>query len=183
MIYTLNYLSAKLFDIIFFSPDILKIPGKKGFGPAGWTVQSKIEIYLWLGLNRQRKDYLNGLPNGFEENKLSKGPGMPTSPPISLTYMSKTINQFNIPLVNLFTVSNKDFPSKIRCLIYIVINFWMSVPLHSETNLPAEGPHVPSSQPVCCWQHRPVWSLCKSLLLNTKSSHWGEHTQESQLSA
>uniref|UniRef100_A0A669EXJ4 Otoferlin n=1 Tax=Oreochromis niloticus TaxID=8128 RepID=A0A669EXJ4_ORENI len=52
----------------------LRIPGKKGFGPAGWTVQSKIEIYLWLGLSRQRKDYLSGLPNGFEENKLSRGP-------------------------------------------------------------------------------------------------------------
>uniref|UniRef100_A0A671Z415 Otoferlin n=1 Tax=Sparus aurata TaxID=8175 RepID=A0A671Z415_SPAAU len=38
------------------------------FGPAGWTVQSKIEIYLWLGLSKQRKDYLCGLPNGFEEN-------------------------------------------------------------------------------------------------------------------
>lgn len=67
-----------------------KIPGKKGFGPAGWTVQAKIEIYLWLGLNRQRKDYLSGLPNGFEENRMSKGPGMPFSPPISLTYMSKS---------------------------------------------------------------------------------------------
>uniref|UniRef100_A0A4W6EXD7 Otoferlin n=1 Tax=Lates calcarifer TaxID=8187 RepID=A0A4W6EXD7_LATCA len=74
----------------------LRIPGKKGFGPAGWTVQSKIEIYLWLGLNRQRKDYLNGLPNGFEENKLSKGPGMPTSPPISLTYMMKQIFQLRV---------------------------------------------------------------------------------------
>ena len=102
--------------IIFFLPVILKIPGKKGFGPAGWTVQSKIEIYLWLGLNRQRKDYLSGLPNGFEENKLSKGPGMPCSPPIGLTYMSKTVNQFNIPHVNIFTVSNEDFPSKMRCL-------------------------------------------------------------------
>lgn len=51
-------------------------------------MQSKIEIYLWLGLTRQRKDYLCGLPNGFEENKLSKGP---STPPISLTYMSKTV--------------------------------------------------------------------------------------------
>uniref|UniRef100_A0A3Q2WTE5 Otoferlin n=1 Tax=Haplochromis burtoni TaxID=8153 RepID=A0A3Q2WTE5_HAPBU len=67
----------------------LRIPGKKGFGPAGWTVQSKIEIYLWLGLSRQRKDYLSGLPNGFEENKLSRGPGLPASPPISLTYMKQ----------------------------------------------------------------------------------------------
>uniref|UniRef100_A0A3Q3G455 Otoferlin n=1 Tax=Kryptolebias marmoratus TaxID=37003 RepID=A0A3Q3G455_KRYMA len=74
----------------------LRIPGKKGFGPAGWTVQSKIEIYLWLGLNRQRKDYLSGLPNGFEENKLSKGPGLPCSPPISLTYMVKQIFQLRV---------------------------------------------------------------------------------------
>ncbi|CAK6966000.1 otoferlin-like [Scomber scombrus] len=74
----------------------LRIPGKKGFGPAGWTVQSKIEIYLWLGLNRQRKDYLIGLPNGFEENKLSRGPGMPCSPPISLTYMMKQIFQLRV---------------------------------------------------------------------------------------
>uniref|UniRef100_A0A9J7ZYJ4 Otoferlin b n=1 Tax=Cyprinus carpio carpio TaxID=630221 RepID=A0A9J7ZYJ4_CYPCA len=47
---------------------------KKSFGPAGWTVQAKTELYLWLGLNRQRKDYLSGLPNGFEENKAVKGP-------------------------------------------------------------------------------------------------------------
>uniref|UniRef100_A0A672ZSN8 Otoferlin b n=1 Tax=Sphaeramia orbicularis TaxID=375764 RepID=A0A672ZSN8_9TELE len=74
----------------------LRIPGKKGFGPAGWTVQSKIEIYLWLGLNRQRKDYLSGLPNGFEENKLSRGPGLPSSPPISLTYMMKQLFQLRV---------------------------------------------------------------------------------------
>uniref|UniRef100_A0A668VE96 Otoferlin n=1 Tax=Oreochromis aureus TaxID=47969 RepID=A0A668VE96_OREAU len=74
----------------------LRIPGKKGFGPAGWTVQSKIEIYLWLGLSRQRKDYLSGLPNGFEENKLSRGPGLPASPPISLTYMMKQIFQLRV---------------------------------------------------------------------------------------
>ncbi|XP_053700525.1 otoferlin-like [Synchiropus splendidus] len=74
----------------------LRIPGRKGFGPAGWTVQSKIEIYLWLGLNKQRKDFLSGLPNGFEENRLSKGPGLPFSPPISLTYMMKQIFQLRV---------------------------------------------------------------------------------------
>ncbi|CDQ59600.1 unnamed protein product [Oncorhynchus mykiss] len=65
------------------------LPGKKGFGAAGWTVQAKTEIYLWLGLNRQRKDFLSGLPNGFEENKMLKGPGSQSAPPISLTYTSK----------------------------------------------------------------------------------------------
>ncbi|XP_030625615.1 otoferlin isoform X2 [Chanos chanos] len=74
----------------------LRLPGKKGFGPAGWTVQSKIEMYLWLGLNRQRKDFLSGLPNGFEENKAVKGPGMQSSPPISLMYTMKQIFQLRV---------------------------------------------------------------------------------------
>ncbi|KAI4905468.1 hypothetical protein NFI96_028100 [Prochilodus magdalenae] len=73
-----------------------KLPGKKGFGPAGWTVQAKTELYLWLGLNRQRKDFLNGLPNGFEENKAVKGPGMQSSPPISLIYTMKQIFQLRV---------------------------------------------------------------------------------------
>ncbi|CAB1331252.1 unnamed protein product, partial [Coregonus sp. 'balchen'] len=73
-----------------------KLPGKKGFGAAGWTVQAKTEIYLWLGLNRQRKDFLSGLPNGFEENKMLKGPGSQSAPPISLTYMMKQIFQLRV---------------------------------------------------------------------------------------
>ncbi|KAL7873041.1 hypothetical protein AOLI_G00121120 [Acnodon oligacanthus] len=73
-----------------------KLPGKKGFGPAGWTVQAKTEVYLWLGLNRQRKDFLSGLPNGFEENKAVKGPGMQSSPPISLIYTMKQIFQLRV---------------------------------------------------------------------------------------
>lgn len=67
-----------------------QLPGKKGFGPAGWTVQAKLELYLWLGLNKQRKDFLSGLPNGFEEIKAAKmGPGLHSLPPVSLIYNSK----------------------------------------------------------------------------------------------
>lgn len=157
--------SIRFHPKICFISCFLKIPGKKGFGPAGWTVQSKIEIYLWLGLNRQRKDYLSGLPNGFEENKLSKGPGMPFSPPISLTYMSKTLHLlcFN--------------SSKNQVLILVPkLRKWLNLMFalgYSETDLPVEGPHVPSSEPVCRWQHRSVWSLRQGLLLHTKSSDRG----------
>ncbi|KAG7239655.1 hypothetical protein INR49_028591 [Caranx melampygus] len=72
----------------------LKLPGKKGFGPAGWTVQAKLELYLWLGLNKQRKDFLSGLPNGFEEIKAAKmGPGLHSVPPVSLVYNMKQVFQ------------------------------------------------------------------------------------------
>lgn len=67
-----------------------QLPGKKGFGPAGWTVQAKLELYLWLGLTKQKKDFLQGLPNGFEEIKAAKtGPSSCSSPPVTLVYSSK----------------------------------------------------------------------------------------------
>ncbi|XP_069829285.1 otoferlin isoform X8 [Dendropsophus ebraccatus] len=71
----------------------LKLPGKRGFGPAGWTVQAKMEVYMWLGLNKQRKDFLCGLPCGFEEIKAIKGPGLQCFPPISLSYTKKQVFQ------------------------------------------------------------------------------------------
>ncbi|XP_061482497.1 otoferlin isoform X2 [Rhineura floridana] len=74
----------------------LRLPGKRGFGPAGWTVQAKMEIYLWLGLNKQRKDFLGGLPCGFEERKLPKGQGVPSFPPISLLYTKKQVFQLRV---------------------------------------------------------------------------------------
>ncbi|XP_058611291.1 otoferlin isoform X14 [Onychostoma macrolepis] len=71
----------------------LRLPGKKGFGSAGWTVQAKLEMYLWLGMNKQRKDFLSGLPSGFEESKAMKGTGIQAVPPISLVYNMKQVFQ------------------------------------------------------------------------------------------
>ncbi|XP_054422301.1 otoferlin isoform X3 [Pteronotus mesoamericanus] len=67
----------------------LKLPGKRGFGSMGWTVQAKLELYLWLGLSKQRKDFLCGLPCGFEEVKAAQGLGLHSFPPISLVYTKK----------------------------------------------------------------------------------------------
>lgn len=55
----------------------------------GWTVQAKVELYLWLGLSKQRKDFLCGLPCGFEEVKAAQGLGLHSFPPISLVYTSE----------------------------------------------------------------------------------------------
>ncbi|XP_061890913.1 otoferlin isoform X2 [Entelurus aequoreus] len=72
----------------------LKLPGKKGFGHAGWTVQAKLELYLWLGLNKHKKEFLSGLPNGFEEVKVAKaGPSLHSVPPVSLVYDMKQVFQ------------------------------------------------------------------------------------------
>nr|XP_037862602.1 otoferlin isoform X4 [Chlorocebus sabaeus] len=67
----------------------LKLPGKRGFGSAGWTVQAKVELYLWLGLSKQRKDFLCGLPCGFQEVKAAQGLGLHAFPPVSLVYTKK----------------------------------------------------------------------------------------------
>lgn len=50
-----------------------------------------MEMYLWLGLNKQRKDFLSGLPCGFEEKKTARGQNLPSFPPISLLYTSKSV--------------------------------------------------------------------------------------------
>ncbi|XP_030626208.1 otoferlin isoform X1 [Chanos chanos] len=87
----------------------LRLPGKKGFGPAGWTVQAKLELYLWLGLNKQRKDFLSGLPSGFEENKAAKSSGLQSVPPISLIYNMKQVFQLRAHLYqarSLFAADN-----------------------------------------------------------------------------
>uniref|UniRef100_G1QPS9 Otoferlin n=1 Tax=Nomascus leucogenys TaxID=61853 RepID=G1QPS9_NOMLE len=67
----------------------LKLPGKRGFGSAGWTVQAKVELYLWLSLSKQRKEFLCGLPCGFEEVKAAQGLGLHAFPPVSLVYTKK----------------------------------------------------------------------------------------------
>ena len=45
-------------------------PGRKGTGSAGWTVQAKLTLYLWLGLReaqRKSKEFLLDLPPGYTE--------------------------------------------------------------------------------------------------------------------
>ncbi|XP_047602995.1 otoferlin isoform X2 [Lutra lutra] len=74
----------------------LKLPGKRGFGSAGWTVQAKLELYLWLGLSKQRRDFLCGLPCGFEEVKATQGLGLHSFPPIGLVYTKKQAFQLRV---------------------------------------------------------------------------------------
>lgn len=45
---------------------MLSLPGNKTNTPAGWTVQAKLSIYLWLGIIQNRQFCYSGLPKGFD---------------------------------------------------------------------------------------------------------------------
>jgi len=64
-----------------FNMQYFQLPGKKSWGSSGWNVQAKVDIYLWFGHSKLRRNYLNGLPDGFKEVKRSKN-----SPPMFLHY-------------------------------------------------------------------------------------------------
>ena len=44
-----------------------QLPGKKGAGPSGWTIQAKLQMYFWLGVSKHKKELLKGMPKGYED--------------------------------------------------------------------------------------------------------------------
>ncbi|KAL4236528.1 C2 domain [Mactra antiquata] len=69
---------------------LLKLPGKKASSQAGWAIQAKLQVYLWLGLSKHKKDFLSGLPKGYEESKLLKLSVKPQCvPPPVIIYTEK----------------------------------------------------------------------------------------------
>jgi len=64
-------------------------PGRKGQGESGWTVQAKLDMYLWLGEYDPKSTdqlYLQKLTPGYEpqyENEDS------SKPPIAINYEGK----------------------------------------------------------------------------------------------
>lgn len=101
----------------------------------GWTVQAKVELYLWLGLSKQRKDFLCGLPCGFEEVKAAQGLGLHSFPPISLVYTSEWGPRAPSPR-----------PGRV---LGGIPKPQPALP-HREAGVPAPGAHVPGPQPLRC---------------------------------
>ncbi|KAM4864947.1 fer-1-like protein 6 [Thomomys bottae] len=62
-----------------------KLPGKR---PAGWSVQAKVDMYLWLGSTRYSTAILDNLPTGYELEMPSKVMGT-NHPPASLLYQAQ----------------------------------------------------------------------------------------------
>lgn len=45
---------------------VFQLPGKRGDGPKGWAIQAKLNIMIWLGLHKHKKDYLKDAPKGYQ---------------------------------------------------------------------------------------------------------------------
>lgn len=45
---------------------MLRLPGKQPNLPSGWTVQAKLNIYLWLGVVAHKQHFFAGLTKGFD---------------------------------------------------------------------------------------------------------------------
>ena len=70
-----------------------QLPGKKATSVAGWAIQAKVQVYLWLGLSKHKKDFLNGLPGGYEQNKLVQIANKPQGvPPPFIHFIGKIYN-------------------------------------------------------------------------------------------
>uniref|UniRef100_A0A671KXN8 Fer-1 like family member 6 n=1 Tax=Sinocyclocheilus anshuiensis TaxID=1608454 RepID=A0A671KXN8_9TELE len=67
----------------------LKPPGKRG---PGWTVQAKLDVYLWLGTSRDSSHMLDNLPSGFELEGISSE-GRTGPPPDYLLYTEQHLFQ------------------------------------------------------------------------------------------
>ncbi|XP_050515061.1 otoferlin-like [Diabrotica virgifera virgifera] len=72
----------------------LKLPGKKGIGPSGWSIPAKLQIFLWLGLLKHKKNFLTGIPGGYEQTHEIKNVERPRAlPPSTIHYVEKHIFQ------------------------------------------------------------------------------------------
>ncbi|XP_039709686.1 fer-1-like protein 6 [Pteropus medius] len=67
----------------------LKLPGKR---PAGWSVQAKVDVYLWLGSTRHSSTILDNLPAGYDAEVSSKVAGA-NQPPANLLYHDRHVFQ------------------------------------------------------------------------------------------
>ena len=45
----------------------LRLPGLQGVGEGGWSIQARVQVYIWMGLRKHKKHFLEGLSPGFKE--------------------------------------------------------------------------------------------------------------------
>ena len=72
---------------------LFQLPGKKVLSPSGWNIQAKLDMYIWFGLAKNKRDYLKGLPDGYD---MTRATNSINSPPMYLTYRGKIFIQRSI---------------------------------------------------------------------------------------
>jgi hypothetical protein len=114
-----------LIDNLLYCLILFQLPGKRGSGSGGWMIQSKLQVYFWLGSIKHKKNYPSGLPPGFQPtNELlnAERPGLP--PPPTIHYSEKhvrslgshTISRFNAINCPCFIFSFSSFKSGPICI-------------------------------------------------------------------
>lgn len=72
----------------------LKLPGKQATGPAGWAVQAKLSVYIWLGLVKDKQFFFDGLPGGYELSQELRNAERPRAlAPTTIHYVEKYVFQ------------------------------------------------------------------------------------------
>ncbi|GFX34663.1 otoferlin [Trichonephila clavipes] len=90
--------------------------GKKGDGPGGWTIQAKLQVYLWLGLTKHKKHFLKGLPKGYDSSiEIRNAEKLQSAPPMSIRYSGKA--QIRSAFLRLMKPQKKQV-FELRCHMY-----------------------------------------------------------------
>lgn len=72
---------------------ILKLPGKQAIGPAGWMVQAKLSIYVWLGILKHKQYFFAGLPKGYDlSQELRNAERVRALAPSNVHYLEKHVS-------------------------------------------------------------------------------------------
>lgn len=72
---------------------ILKLPGKQAIGPAGWMVQAKLSIYIWLGVLKHKQYFFAGLPKGYDlSQELRNAERVRALAPSNVHYLEKHVS-------------------------------------------------------------------------------------------
>lgn len=62
-------------------------------GTSGWSIPAKLQMYIWLGLVKHKKNFIKGLPLGYELTQEIRNVERPRAlPPSIIHYVEKHVS-------------------------------------------------------------------------------------------
>jgi len=102
----INFFSYSLFEMV------MQLPGKRNTGPSGWTIPAKVQVYVWLGMLKHKKNFVLGIPRGYEVSQELKNVERPKAlPPSVIHYVEKHVIMILITVESLFFEIVADVPT------------------------------------------------------------------------